>query len=169
MARERRAPICLFLLKVSVYINRQLTRAQLRRKIAGDDTIREVLMPSRSILAASLALAVASGSAAAQSLRFSFQSDAGTLDPYGLNETFTLGFLGNVYEGLITRGPDLAIQPGLAERWEILEPTRWRFYLRRSVTFHDGSPSPPKTWSSLPNGCASRAPISRTGWRPSKR
>lgn len=97
-------------------------------------------MPSRSILAASLALAVASGSAAAQSLRFSFQSDAGTLDPYGLNETFTLGFLGNVYEGLITRGPDLAIQPGLAERWEILEPTRWRFYLRRGVTFHDGSP-----------------------------
>lgn len=56
-----------------------------------------------------------------------------------MNETFTLGYLGNVYEGLIRRSFDLRIQPGLAERWEIVEPTRWRFYLRQGVKFHDGS------------------------------
>ena len=45
---------------------------------------------------------------------------------------------GNIYEGLTRRGPDLAIGPALAERWEIVEPNRWRFYLRRGVKFHDG-------------------------------
>jgi len=78
--------------------------------------------------------------AAAETLRFAYQTDVNTLDPHGLNETFTLGFQGNVYEGLIRRGPDLAIEPALATDWEIVEPNRWRFYLREGVTFHDGSP-----------------------------
>lgn len=34
------------------------------------------------------------------------------------------------------------LRPGLAERWEQDEadPRRWRFHLRRGVTFHDGTP-----------------------------
>jgi peptide/nickel transport system substrate-binding protein len=60
------------------------------------------------------------------------------MDPYNLNETFTLGFTGNVYEALIRRDPDLSIQPALAEKWEVVEPTRWRFWLRKGVKFHDG-------------------------------
>ena len=43
-------------------------------------------------------------------------------------------------EGLIKRDKDLKIIPGLAERWEMLNPTRWRFHLRKGVKFHDGSP-----------------------------
>ena len=42
--------------------------------------------------------------------------------PYSLNETFTHGVLGNVYEGLTKRDKELKIIPGLAERWETLEP-----------------------------------------------
>jgi peptide/nickel transport system substrate-binding protein len=76
--------------------------------------------------------------AAANTLRFAFQGDLKALDPYTLNETFTLGMLGNVYEGLTKRDKDLTIIPGLAERWEIAEPTRWRFYLRKGVKFHNG-------------------------------
>ncbi|MBW1699322.1 MAG: ABC transporter substrate-binding protein [Deltaproteobacteria bacterium] len=75
-----------------------------------------------------------------KTLRFAFQGDIKSFDPYALNETFTLGFLNNVYEGLIWRGPNLEIRPSLAVRWEVLEPTRWRFYLRKGVKFHDGSP-----------------------------
>ncbi len=102
-------------------------------------------MPATRLLGVGLLIGGLLGPAAAppldaRTLVFSFQGDVGTLDPYGLNETFTLGFLGNVYEGLTTRGPDLAIQPGLAERWELVEPHRWRFHLRRGVRFHDGSP-----------------------------
>lgn len=76
----------------------------------------------------------------AKTLKFAFQGTVNSMDPYNLNETFTLGFLGNIYEGLIRRGPGLEIQPALAERWEVMEPTRWRFYLRKGVKFHDGRP-----------------------------
>jgi peptide/nickel transport system substrate-binding protein len=71
-------------------------------------------------------------------LRIAFQGDLKSLDPYSLNETFTHGMLGNVYEGLVKRGPKLEIVPGLAERWEVLEPTRWRFQLRKGVKFQNG-------------------------------
>jgi len=87
-------------------------------------------------VAATLATAAPAG---AKTFTWSFQGDAQALDPYVLNETFTLGFLGNVYEGLIRRGPNLEIQPALAERWEILEPNRWRFHLRKGVVFHNGN------------------------------
>src|SRR5210317_680534 len=76
----------------------------------------------------------------AKTLKFAFQGDIQSMDPYNLNETFHLGFQGNIYEGLIRRGPNLEIEPALAERWEVMEPTRWRFYLRKGVKFHDGTP-----------------------------
>src|SRR5436305_455269 len=88
-------------------------------------------------LALAIALAMACQASAA-TFRFGFQGDLKSLDPYTLNETFTLGSLGNVYEGLTKRGKNLEIIPGLAERWEVVEPTRWRFYLRQGVKFHNG-------------------------------
>ena len=73
-----------------------------------------------------------------RTLTWAYQSDVATLDPHALNETFTLGFLGNVYEGLTRRGADLRIEPALAQSWEMSEPTRWRFHLRQGVRFHGG-------------------------------
>ena len=75
----------------------------------------------------------------AATLRWAFQGQLNALDPYTLNETFTLGQLGNVYEGLTQRGKDLEIQPALATSWEIVEPTRWRFHLREGVKFQNGN------------------------------
>ena len=89
-------------------------------------------------VAGALALAFAATPAAAATFRFAFQGDLKSLDPYSLNETFTHGMLGNVYEGLTKRDKDLKIIPGLAERWEMVEPTRWRFHLRKGVKFHNG-------------------------------
>jgi peptide/nickel transport system substrate-binding protein len=91
------------------------------------------------ILAGAVAMAM-SAAAQAQELKFAFQGTLNSLDPYNLNETFHLSYQGNLYEGLVARTPDLKIVPGLAERWEVLEPTRWRFYLRKGVKFHDGRP-----------------------------
>ena len=70
---------------------------------------------------------------------YAFQGTLKSLDPYTLRETFTLGILTNVYEGLIKRGPNLEILPGLATSWEVIEPTRWRFHLRQGVKFHNGN------------------------------
>jgi peptide/nickel transport system substrate-binding protein len=94
----------------------------------------------RHIVASGVLLGLASSSASAETFKYAFQGTLKSLDPYSLNETFTLGFLGNVYEGLIRRGPDLSIQPALAVKWEALEPKRWRFHLRKGVKFHNGNP-----------------------------
>src|SRR5436305_10585601 len=91
-----------------------------------------------ALFALGLAIAAIAQPAAAATFRFAFQGDLNSLDPYSLNESFTLGVLGNIYEGLIKRGKNLEIIPGLAERWEVLEPTRWRFYLRKGVKFQNG-------------------------------
>ena len=77
--------------------------------------------------------------AAAKTFTWSHKGDAHNMDPYGVAETLTLSVLGNIYEGLVRRGKNLEIEPALAERWEIVGPTRWRFFLRKGVTFHDGS------------------------------
>src|SRR6476659_914752 len=99
--------------------------------------LRKVLFAAAAALALSAASAAVAPVSAA-TLRYANQGDLKSLDPYTLNETTTNAHLGNVYEGLTSRGKDLAIQPGLAERWEVAEPTRWRFYLRKGVKFQSG-------------------------------
>ncbi|KAB2910901.1 MAG: ABC transporter substrate-binding protein [Hyphomicrobiaceae bacterium] len=96
----------------------------------------------RRLLVLACVILCGGGASAASSatFRFAFQGGLNSLDPYSLNETFTLGVLGNVVEGLVKRDKDLKIVPALAERWEVVEPTRWRFHLRKGVKFHDGSP-----------------------------
>jgi peptide/nickel transport system substrate-binding protein len=91
---------------------------------------------------AALTLGIAAfgvGSLEAKTLRYANQGDLKSLDPYTLNETTTNAHIGHVYEGLTSRGKDLAIGPGLAERWEVLDNgMRWRFYLRKGVKFQNG-------------------------------
>ena len=74
----------------------------------------------------------------AKTFKYAFQGDLNALDPYTLNETFTLGALGNVLEALTKRDQDLKIIPGLAEKWEVVDPLKWRFFLRKGVKFHGG-------------------------------
>jgi peptide/nickel transport system substrate-binding protein len=76
--------------------------------------------------------------ASAVTFRHAFQGDLKSLDPYTLNESFTIGMQGNVYEGLTRRDVNLKIIPGLAESWEAVSPTRWRFHLRKGVKFSGG-------------------------------
>ncbi len=91
-------------------------------------------------LSAALAITASliGGAASATTLKFAFQGDLNALDSYTLNETFTQGMLSNVMEGLIRRDKDLKVIPALAERWEIVDPLKWRFYLRKGVKFHGG-------------------------------
>jgi peptide/nickel transport system substrate-binding protein len=94
----------------------------------------------RLLLAATAVALLAASPAAAKTLRYANQGDLKSLDPYTLNETTTNAHLGHVYEGLTKRGKNLAIEPGLAERWETSEDgLRWRFYLRKGVKFHNGN------------------------------
>src|SRR6201982_788043 len=92
-------------------------------------------------LAASVSIgALAMSPASSQTLRYANQGELKSLDPYTLKESTTIAHHAHVYEGLVTRNKDLKIVPALAESWEIVEPTRWRFHLRKGVKFHNGDP-----------------------------
>jgi len=94
---------------------------------------------STAAMAAVLSAGLMAAPADAKELRWAFSSDTASLDPMGHNVTFTFSVLGNVYEGLVRRNASLEIEPGLAEKWEMVEPTRWRFHLRKGVKFHNGN------------------------------
>jgi peptide/nickel transport system substrate-binding protein len=67
-------------------------------------------------------------------------TDPQTMDPHAVNSAAVLGFLNNVYEGLVRRNKEMEIEPALATSWEpIGAGDGWRFHLREGVKFHDGS------------------------------
>jgi peptide/nickel transport system substrate-binding protein len=76
----------------------------------------------------------------AVTLRIADQGDVNSMDPHSLNESLQLSFLASVYEPLVARDKKLGIVPGLATKWTQVNPTTWRFELRKGVKFHDGTP-----------------------------
>jgi peptide/nickel transport system substrate-binding protein len=90
------------------------------------------------VASTTIGIPVSSG-ASAKVFRWSFQGDVLSLDPQDRRDTFSRDFVGNIMEPLIKFNEKLEIEPALAERWEVLEPTRWRFYLRKGVKFSNGN------------------------------
>src|ERR1700739_5078652 len=43
-----------------------------------------------------------------------------------------------IFDDLLSRGDNLNVAPGLAERWEIPDPLTYIFHLQRGARFHDG-------------------------------
>ncbi|MBV9537720.1 MAG: ABC transporter substrate-binding protein [Acidisphaera sp.] len=89
-----------------------------------------------------LALALAASPVhAAGTLTVAQVRDPGSWDPIA---TFLIAWgelATNVFDGLTQRGPDLKLQPGLAESWDVAEDgKRIRFHLRHNVTFQNGEP-----------------------------
>ena len=67
--------------------------------------------------------------------------EADTLDPPGSPAFTAEQYMFHVYDGLTgVEGKDLKPVGLLAERWENVSPTIWRFYLRKGVKFHNGDP-----------------------------
>ena len=99
-------------------------------------SVRQTLLAATAVSIVAFAMSPASS----QTLRYANQGDLKSLDPYTLNESTTHAHLGHVFEGLVARDRDLKIIPALAESWEIPEPTRWRFHLRKGVKWSDGEP-----------------------------
>ncbi len=64
------------------------------------------------ILAAGLA--VMSGAADANTLRFAEGQDVNSMDPHAARDDFALSLLCNVYEGLVRWNADLKLEPALA-------------------------------------------------------
>ncbi len=91
-------------------------------------------------LGLSLAVCLSSWSVHAETFRYAFRIDPASLDPQAIAETFTLSWLGQIYEPLVGRGPQLELVPALATKWEQPDPLTWRFTLRPGVKFQGGEP-----------------------------
>jgi len=78
--------------------------------------------------------------AQAEEFSWAVTTDPQSMDPHAVNSAPVLGFLNNIYEGLVRRGKDMSIEPSLATSWEpIGDGEGWRFKLREGVTFHNGA------------------------------
>jgi len=97
--------------------------------------------PARSLTCAALLAAFGAQPAAAETFRWASGTDPQTLDPHAVSSAPVLGFLNNVYEGLVRRDKAMRIEPALATAWEPLQgdESGWRFTLREGVTYQDGS------------------------------
>lgn len=86
------------------------------------------------------AMLFAAPCAGAAEFKWANDGDARAMDPYTFNETVQNSLLANIYERLVQHSRKLELEPGLAVSWENTEPNVWRFHLRPSVKFSDGTP-----------------------------
>jgi len=96
-------------------------------------TLRKYILPGMIALLAQPGLALAENT-----LRWTSQGDALTLDPHSQNEGATHTTNGMMYESLVTRNGALELQPELALSWEPTGDNIWRMKLREGVKFHGG-------------------------------
>jgi peptide/nickel transport system substrate-binding protein len=80
------------------------------------------------------------GPLTAATLRFASGFDPQSMDPHGLALQYQTRVWSQIYESLVFRDRNFAIEPALAVSWQTVEPKRWRFKLRPGVKFHDGTP-----------------------------
>src|SRR5271155_308460 len=68
------------------------------------------------------------------------ESSPTNLDPRVGQDAFSERIANLIFDDLLSRGDNLDVAPGLAERWEIPNPLTYVFHLHRDVEFHDGRP-----------------------------
>jgi oligopeptide transport system substrate-binding protein len=72
--------------------------------------------------------------------------DPRSLDPALSTDVPTGRAVAYVFDGLTTFTPEARVEPALAERWDVSpDGARYTFYLRRGITFTDGTPLTART------------------------
>ncbi len=90
------------------------------------------------LAAAVLGIAAATAFAAGDRLIIADQYDVTTMDPIAHNDVPSSRVCLELYDKLIFRTPTGDIVPELAESWEFLSPTEYKFVIRKGVKFHNG-------------------------------
>jgi peptide/nickel transport system substrate-binding protein len=68
------------------------------------------------------------------------ESSPTNLDPRIGQDAYSERIDNLIFDDLLSRGDNLDVAPGLAERWENPDPLTYIFHLHRGVKFHDGRP-----------------------------
>ena len=92
------------------------------------------------VLVASLALASCSRKPDANTLVMVIESSPTNLDPRVGIDAFSERIDNLIFDDLLSRGEDLNVAPGLAERWEVPDALTYIFHLHHGIKFHDGRP-----------------------------
>lgn len=72
------------------------------------------------------------------SLIVAIDREPSSMNPHGSNDAGTSFVTNLMYEGLVSFDSDMNLVPELATRWEQIDDTTIRFYLRDDVYFHNG-------------------------------
>ncbi|GHS99853.1 diguanylate phosphodiesterase [Synergistales bacterium] len=76
-----------------------------------------------------------------ETLNVGLPGDATNLDPMKATDTLSFAVSRHINEPLVTvDGKTKELVPVLAEKWEIIDPQTYKFYLRKGVKFHNGEP-----------------------------
>ena len=89
---------------------------------------------------AAAALALASTAAPARDLTIGVSAEASSIDPHFHQLTPNIQVRWNMFESLFSQDATQKAQPALAEKWEAVDDTTWRFHLRKGVKFSNGTP-----------------------------
>jgi len=99
-------------------------------------------MLKRVLFLAAAAVFLLAGAAAAGTddvLRVGVQLDAKNMDPHNSVDTYSFSIQKQMYEALVSYDSKTKkLVPALAESWEILDDTTYKFNLRKGVKFHNG-------------------------------
>jgi peptide/nickel transport system substrate-binding protein len=101
-----------------------------------------IRFPSFILILAALPLAFSqlscSGNPDPNTLVMVIESSPANLDPRVGQDAYSERIDNLIFDDLLSRGDNLDVAPGLAERWEVPDPLTYIFYLHRGVKFHDG-------------------------------
>lgn len=79
------------------------------------------------------------GSSSSKEIKFASPVDVSSLDPRNATGTTTAQILAHIYSSLLKTDANGAIAKDLAESYESVNDTTWKFKLKEGITFHDGS------------------------------
>ncbi len=103
--------------------------------------ISRVLLTISIICALTISGAIAGNAAAPDKLfKLAVASDVTSLDPHVQLSEESVAYSHWVFDPLVRWTKDMKFEPRLAEKWEQLNPTTYRVYLRKNVKFHSGNP-----------------------------
>ena len=93
-----------------------------------------------AVLAGVMLMAAISPAAAdIESLTVGLPADAKAIDPHQSVDNYSFAVLKHINQPLVTMdGKTKELVPILAEKWEILDDTTYKFYLRQGVKIHNG-------------------------------
>jgi peptide/nickel transport system substrate-binding protein len=97
-------------------------------------------LPALAALALSFALLSCSARSDPNTLVMLIESSPTNLDPRVGVDAQSERIDDLIFDDLLSRGNNLDVAPGLAERWDIPDPLTYVFHLHHPVTFHDGRP-----------------------------